>query len=93
MFRAPDLPTIASNYSEGSNVSGLSSQTPFPSSSELVKRPKPEKHRQENCDERSLKDLLSLAARSARKQLEGQALAAFPDEQSYRPIDRFGTSV
>lgn len=93
LFHASDLPTIASNYSEGSNVSEVSPQSSFSSSSELLKRPKSEKHRRESRDERSSKYLLSLAVRSTRKQLKGQALAAFPDEQSYRPIDHFGTSV
>jgi hypothetical protein len=33
--------------------------------------------------------LLSLAARSAQKQLREQALAAFPNEQAYEPVDHF----
>ncbi|KAJ6016692.1 hypothetical protein N7451_000071 [Penicillium sp. IBT 35674x] len=33
--------------------------------------------------------LLSLAARSAQKQLKEQALAAFPNEQVYEPVDHF----
>jgi hypothetical protein len=33
--------------------------------------------------------LLSLAARSAQKQLREQALAAFPNEQVYEPVDHF----
>jgi hypothetical protein len=43
----------------------------------------------ESCSEEFSEFLLSLAARSAQKQLREQALAAFPNEQVYEPVDHF----
>ncbi|KAB8268568.1 hypothetical protein BDV30DRAFT_218068 [Aspergillus minisclerotigenes] len=89
-FRVPDLPVIPSSGSEASEVSDLSLPvSPSASSRQSVIRPKVEEDRRESCDELFSSYLLSLAARSAEKQLREQALAAFPNEQVYQPVDHF----
>lgn len=91
-FRVPDLPSIPSDESESSDTS---CETPWPSSSLGRSSVKPEQSRQEdpwNPESRPSefsKYLLSLAARSAQKELKEQALAAFPNEQVYQPVDHF----
>lgn len=90
-FRVPELPSIPSNSSEDSDESSKSpSLSPSPESA----RPLPENQRsanlsRESCDGEFSEYLLSLAAQSAQKQLEEQALAAFPNEQVYEPVDHF----
>jgi hypothetical protein len=90
-FRVPDLPAIPSSGSEGSEGSDLPSLpvSPSGSSRQSVIPPKVEGDRRESCDEHFSNYLLSLAARSAEKQLKEQALAAFPNEQVYQPVDHF----
>ncbi|KAE8385238.1 hypothetical protein BDV23DRAFT_20468 [Aspergillus alliaceus] len=90
-FRVPDLPVIPSSGSEGSEGSDLPSLpvSPSISSRQSVIHPKVEEDRRESCDELFSSYLLSLAARSAEKQLREQALAAFPNEQVYQPVDHF----
>jgi hypothetical protein len=90
-FRVPDLPVIPSNSSEDSENSDLPSLSTTPSaSSEGSANRLAEKNRfRESCDERFSKYLLSLAARSAEKQLRDQALAAFPNEQEHQPVSHF----
>ncbi|KAE8332347.1 hypothetical protein BDV39DRAFT_189005 [Aspergillus sergii] len=89
-FRVPDLPMIPSSGSEASEVSDLSLPvSPSACSRQSVIRPKVEEDRRESCDELFSSYLLSLAARSAEKQLREQALAAFPNEQVYQPVDHF----
>ncbi|KAF7586488.1 hypothetical protein BBP40_008804 [Aspergillus hancockii] len=90
-FRVPDLPAIPSSGSEGSEGSDLPSLpvSPSISSRQSVIPPKVEEDRRESCDEHFSSFLLSLAARSAEKQLKEQALAAFPNEQVYQPVDHF----
>ncbi|KAJ6088273.1 hypothetical protein N7486_009534 [Penicillium sp. IBT 16267x] len=91
-FRVPDLPSIPSNSSEGSEGSAGS-----PLSSSPTNRPqrgtdgKPHTFLRESYDGEISEYLLSLAARSAQKQLKEQALAAFPNEQVYEPVDHFAT--
>lgn len=91
-FRVPDLPSIPSNDSESSDSSYA---TPSPSSSPLKASVKPARSRQEvQWNRESRPDefsgyLLSLAARSAQKELKEQALAAFPNEQVYQQVDHF----
>ncbi|OQE41169.1 hypothetical protein PENCOP_c005G00699 [Penicillium coprophilum] len=87
-FRVPDLPSIPSDSSEESDNSRSHSACTSPgppnkatlSSSKLPR---------ESCDGKISDFLLSLAARSAQKQLKEQALAAFPNEQVYEPVDHF----
>ncbi|KAE8410576.1 hypothetical protein BDV36DRAFT_289462 [Aspergillus pseudocaelatus] len=89
-FRVPDLPVIPSSGSEASEVSDSSLPvSPSASSRQSVIRPRVEEDRRESCDELFSSYLLSLAARSAEKQLKEQALAAFPNEQVYQPVDHF----
>lgn len=90
-FRVPDLPAIPSQSSEGSDGSNVPSLSTSPSTSsdESARRSKIRDQRRESCDERFSGYLLSLAARSAEKQLRNQALAAFPNEQVYQPVSHF----
>lgn len=90
-FRVPDLPSIPSNSSEDSDESCKS-----PSLSPLRKLTQPisasrrsANSFRESCDGEFQEYLRSLAARSARKQLKEQALAAFPNEQVYETVDHF----
>ncbi|KAJ5809117.1 uncharacterized protein N7503_001335 [Penicillium pulvis] len=89
-FRVPDLPSIPSNSSEDSEDSAGS-----PLSSSPTNRPqggtggKLHTLLRESYDGEISEYLLSLAARSAQKQLKEQALAAFPNEQVYEPVDHF----
>ncbi|KAE8348577.1 hypothetical protein BDV28DRAFT_164267 [Aspergillus coremiiformis] len=90
-FRVPDLPVIPSSGSEGSEGSELASLpvSPSVSSRQSVIHPRVEEGRRESCDELLSSYLVSLAARSTEKQLREQALAAFPNEQVYQPVDHF----
>uniref|UniRef100_A0A093V5R4 Uncharacterized protein n=1 Tax=Talaromyces marneffei PM1 TaxID=1077442 RepID=A0A093V5R4_TALMA len=91
-FRVPGLPAIPSNSSEGSDDSDTSSLSTTPSaSSEASTRNRfAAKNRyRESCDERFSGYILSLAARSAEKELRDQALAAFPNEQIHQPVSHF----
>ncbi|EED15959.1 conserved hypothetical protein [Talaromyces stipitatus ATCC 10500] len=91
-FRVPDLPAIPSNSSESSDDSGTPSLSTTPSdSSEGSTRNRfiAKTRSRESCDERFSGYLLSLAARSAEKELRDQALAAFPNEQVHQPVAHF----
>lgn len=88
-FRVSDLPPIPSSCSEDSNGSGLPSLSASASPSERVKDSRIDEQRRESCDEKFSEYLLSLAARSAKKRLKERALAAFPNEQVYQPVDHF----
>ncbi|CAG8941475.1 unnamed protein product [Penicillium salamii] len=90
-FRVPELPSIPSNSSEDSDDSRSPSVcTSAPGSSDkFTKEEVGTKAHRESCDEEFSEYLLSLAARSAHMQLRDQALAAFPNEQVYEPVDHF----
>jgi hypothetical protein len=90
-FRVPDLPSIPSNSSEESDNSRSHSACTSPpgSSNKPTQGLYSSKLPRESCDGEISDYLLSLAARSAQKQLEEQALAAFPNEQVYEPVDHF----
>ncbi|KAJ5160648.1 uncharacterized protein N7482_007652 [Penicillium canariense] len=90
-FRVPDLPSIPSHSSEDSDSA---SETPPLSLSPARPYLKLNQTHQKDHLVREGNDdfsryLLSLAARSAQKQLREQALAAFPNEQVYQPVDHF----
>lgn len=87
-FRIPELPSIPSNSSEDSSDSPTSSPSPVRSSSQSLTTPLPHAL-DENSKGQLSEYMLALAARSAHKQLKDQALAAFPNEQSYEPVDHF----
>ncbi|KAJ5359873.1 hypothetical protein N7517_009064 [Penicillium concentricum] len=89
-FRVPDLPSIPSDSSEESDNSRSHSACTSPGPSNKVTRDlSSSKLPRESCDGKISEFLLSLAARSAQKQLKEQALAAFPNEQVYEPVDHF----
>ncbi|KAJ5370124.1 uncharacterized protein N7496_006216 [Penicillium cataractarum] len=89
-FRVPDLPSIPSNSSESSDTScETPSLPPQKSSVKLVQSRKNGQLNRESRPSEFSGYLLSLAARSAQKELKEQALAAFPNEQVYQPVDHF----
>jgi hypothetical protein len=91
-FRVPDLPAIPSNSSEGSDDSytpSLSTTASASSEGSTSNRFAANNRSRESCDERFSGYLLSLAARSAEKELRDQALAAFPNEQIHQPVSHF----
>ncbi|KAF3387319.1 hypothetical protein F1880_001418 [Penicillium rolfsii] len=91
-FRVPDLPSIPSDSSETSDTSDETSWHP-PSAVRPSAKPERSRHEgawnQESQSSEFSNYLLSLAARSAQKELKDQALAAFPNEQVYQPVDHF----
>ncbi|GAM37393.1 hypothetical protein TCE0_023r07279 [Talaromyces pinophilus] len=91
-FRVPDLPAIPSNSSEGSDDTDTPSLSTSPSASSegsTSNRFAAKNRFRESCDERFSGYLVSLAARSAEKELRDQALAAFPNEQIHQPVSHF----
>lgn len=91
-FRVPDLPTISSYFNEdneGSEGELPVLTSPSDSPDESLKLSHGNSHHRESCDESHSGHLLSLASHSAEKQLKEQALAAFPNEQVYQPVDHF----
>ncbi|KAJ5957869.1 hypothetical protein N7501_012148 [Penicillium viridicatum] len=90
-FRVPDLPSIPSDSSEESdNSRSHSAYTPPPGPSNKATRDSHTSNLpREICDEEISEFLLSIAARSAQIELKEQALAAFPNEQVYEPVDHF----
>ncbi|KAJ6004071.1 hypothetical protein N7499_000135 [Penicillium canescens] len=90
-FRVPALPSIPSNSSEESDNSRSHSActSPLGPSNKMARDLHSSKLPRESCSEEFSEFLLSLAARSAQKQLREQALAAFPNEQVYEPVDHF----
>ncbi|CAI7664244.1 unnamed protein product [Penicillium glandicola] len=90
-FRVPDLPSIPSNSSEESDHSRSHSAGTSPPgpSSKVTGDLYAGKLSQESRDGEISEFLLSLAARTAQKQLKEQTLAAFPNEQVYEPVDHF----
>lgn len=96
-FRVPELPSIESSGSEDSDEPShspyLSSSHKSRSSQRSTNNHKFAKLRKESGDAEYSDYLLSLAARSAQKQLREQALAAFPNEQVYEPVDHFDFAI
>lgn len=88
-FRVPDLPSIPSNELEGSDGEPSSVLTSPPESPHEPVKPKAKSHHRESCDESHSGYFLALASRAAEAQLKEQALAAFPNEQVYQPVDHF----
>ncbi|KAI4177983.1 MAG: hypothetical protein LQ343_000067 [Gyalolechia ehrenbergii] len=87
-FRVPVLPSIPSQTEEGeeSNDSTCPSLSTTPSAesdeAQWIKNKK-------NQDGTRSGFLLSLAAQAAEKQLREQAMAAYPNERFYEPVDHF----
>ncbi|PWY65276.1 hypothetical protein BO94DRAFT_570399 [Aspergillus sclerotioniger CBS 115572] len=88
-FRVPDLPAIPSSCSEASDASGCSVAHGSHPTLLLQRAPKSENNPQSHHGNEYSEYVLALATRSAEKQLEEQALAAFPNEQVYQPVDHF----
>lgn len=92
-FRVPELPSIPSNSSEASSDSNSSSPSAIKSCSESMTTTHAQTTLIENSKGELSEYLLALAARSAHRQLKEQALAAFPNEQVYEPVDHFAVDV
>ncbi|KAJ5863402.1 hypothetical protein N7455_007470 [Penicillium solitum] len=90
-FRVPDLPSIPSDSSEESDNSRSHSACTSPPgpSNKATRDLHTSNLPREICNEELSEFLLSIAARSAQIQLKEQALAAFPNEQVYEPVDHF----
>ncbi|KAL9633458.1 MAG: hypothetical protein Q9164_004686, partial [Protoblastenia rupestris] len=97
-FRIPDLPAIASTSEteEDSNASDVPSLTTLPSTESDREGPSKRRRKsihhleaRESQDERSSGYLLTLAARTAEKQLRDQAMAAYPNENVHEPVDHY----
>jgi hypothetical protein len=86
-FRVPDLDTIESSESESSTPPSptTSSFTP-PDHSFMYKEVT---RRRESVDERSSGYLLELAAKTAERQLQEQAMAAFPNDDYHEPVAHY----
>lgn len=87
-FRVPELPRIASSESEEESKVPSLSTSPSARSDES----EPYKHAtriRESMDAQSSGYLLSLAAKTAEKQLRDQVLAAYPNEHDYERVSHF----
>ncbi|GKZ65845.1 hypothetical protein AnigIFM50267_010201 [Aspergillus niger] len=88
-FRIPDLPAIPSSCSEVSDDSEASPGPASPSAVNHGPSVKQNAHLHERHASQLPEYVLALAAHSAENQLKEQALAAFPNEQVYQPVDHF----
>lgn len=90
-FRVPDLPAIPSSCSDASEGSDTPSFSASPSISSNVSahHSKAENGCKTGRDGHMAEYFLSLAGQSVESQLKEQALAAFPNEQVYEPVDHF----
>ena len=82
-FVVPDLPSIPSNSSEESAHSS-GSTSPSAISADVAAKTK-----KASEDDQLPGYLLEIAARVVERQLRDQALAAFPNEPSYQPVDHY----
>lgn len=86
-FRVPDLDPIESSESEPSNPpSPITSPSITSDRSFMYKEAT---RMRESVDARSSGYLLELAAKAAEKQLEEQAMAAFPNHEYHEPVHHF----
>lgn len=87
----PELDDIESSQSEEEGKSGQSTPSLSRSigSSEDSQMRLQMSRTRESCDDRFSGYLLELAAKAAQKQLQEQALAAFPNESSYQLVEHF----
>lgn len=88
-FRIPDLPAIPSSCSEDSDDSEVSPGPPSLSTTHPGPSMKQKTHLNERHANQLSEYVVALAAHSAENQLKEQALAAFPNEQVYQPVDHF----
>ncbi|CEL11092.1 hypothetical protein ASPCAL14199 [Aspergillus calidoustus] len=91
-FRVPDLPAIPSSCSEESKDS-VSPSLPRSPSAPPGRRaaipPDTVKQSGDGLEEQFLQYLLPFSLQPSETQLKEQALAAFPNEQVYQPVDHF----
>lgn len=90
-FRVPNLPSIlSSGDDEGSNESNCPSLSTSPSAASDETEPSRNARRVvKGRRETSTGYLLTLAAKTAEKQLREQAMAAYPNENMHEPVDHF----
>ena len=90
-FRVPQLEPIASpDDSEESGESNVQSMSTSPSAiSDENEMQKQARRLRQSCDEKFSGYLLAMAARAAEKQLQEQALAAFPNERFHQAVNHF----
>ena len=93
-FRVPDLPVIPSQSGTESNDSSLPSlsTSPSPESDETeqgAKKKRKNQARRDSQDAQWSGYLLSLAAKTAEKQLREQVMAAYPNEHAHEPVDHY----
>ncbi|KAK4691035.1 hypothetical protein P7C71_g5882, partial [Lecanoromycetidae sp. Uapishka_2] len=96
-FRVPDLPAITSqSETDNSNDSSIPSLSNSPSAdsdqtepNKIRKKRRKAKAQRESQDEQWSGYLLSLAAKTAEKQLREQAMAAYPNENLHEPVDHY----
>lgn len=89
-FRVPELARIASSESDGAEESKVPSlSTTNSTNSDGIELYKHATRIRESVDDRSSGYLLSLAAKTAERQLREQVLAAYPNEHDYEPVDHF----
>ena len=93
-FRVPDLPAIPSQSGTESNESSPPSLSTSPSAEsdeteQGAKKKRKGGARRESQDPKWSGYLLSLAAKTAEKQLREQAMAAYPNEHAHEPVDHY----
>ena len=89
-FRVPQLEPIASPEDSDSTESNVPSLSTTPSAiSDMSEVQKQARRLRESCEEKFSGYLLNLAARAAERQLQEQALAAFPNERFHEPVNHF----
>lgn len=94
-FRVPDLPAIASQSGTESNNSSPPSRSTSPSAESdqteqgSNKKKRKSRARRESQDAQWSGYLLSLAAKTAERQLRDQAMAAYPNEHAHEPVDHY----
>ncbi|KAF2739209.1 hypothetical protein EJ04DRAFT_355315 [Polyplosphaeria fusca] len=86
-FRVPELDPIESSGSEGSTPASPSTSPSNMSDHSVIY--KEATRMRESVDERFSGYLLELAARAAEKQLQDQAMAAFPNDDYHEPVQHF----
>ncbi|EOA86356.1 hypothetical protein ACJQWK_05712 [Exserohilum turcicum] len=86
-FRVPDLDPIESSESEASVPSSPIESLPYSSDHSFMY--KEATRRRESVDGTSAGYLLQLAAKTAEKQLQEQALAAFPNSEDHEPVTHY----
>ena len=87
-FIVPDLPSIDSGSSEENSDVPSISTSPSASSDDPTDRKRPPR-KAKNANDTFSGYVLSLAAQVAEKQLQEQAMAAFPNERVHQPVDHF----